>query len=169
MAYERESELQRFIQLVRVSMYSAESGLYSCPLAMTDGAAYVLMNWLRSPSTTDAATHQFVQEAYTRLTTRDPTRFWTSGQWMTEKGGGSDVSNATQTVAVHEGDNLYRLYGYKWFSSATDSDVSITLARVMKDGVPSAKLSMFLLRVRREDGSLNHIRIMNMKDKLGTR
>jgi alkylation response protein AidB-like acyl-CoA dehydrogenase len=88
---------------------------------------------------------------------------------MTEKGGGSDVSNATQTVAVHEGDNLYRLYGYKWFSSATDSDVSITLARVMKDGVPSAKLSMFLLRVRREDGSLNHIRIMNMKDKLGTR
>ena len=29
--------------------------------------------------------------AYHRLTTRDPQQFWTSGQWMTEKKGGSDV------------------------------------------------------------------------------
>lgn len=30
-------------------------------------------------------------EAYARLIARDPTRFWTSGQWMTERRGGSDV------------------------------------------------------------------------------
>ena len=32
-----------------------------------------------------------VDEAYCRLTTRQPERFWTSGQWMTERQGGSDV------------------------------------------------------------------------------
>lgn len=34
---------------------------------------------------------QPVDEAYSRLTTRQPERFWTSGQWMTERQGGSDV------------------------------------------------------------------------------
>lgn len=32
-----------------------------------------------------------VEEAYHRLTSRQPERFWTSGQWMTERQGGSDV------------------------------------------------------------------------------
>ena len=27
--------------------------------------------------------------------------------------------------------NVYRLYGYKFFSSATDADVSLTLARIV--------------------------------------
>lgn len=47
--------------------------------------------------------------------------------------GGSDVAGGTETMAVRdsgEGDNFYRLYGYKWFSSATDADVALTLARV---------------------------------------
>jgi len=35
----------------------------------------------------------------------------------------------TQTVAVKQADDSYRLYGYKWFSSATDSDMALTLAR----------------------------------------
>jgi alkylation response protein AidB-like acyl-CoA dehydrogenase len=43
---------------------------------------------------------------------------------MTEKDGGSDVSRATMTLAVPLENNKYRLYGYKWFSSATDSDIS---------------------------------------------
>jgi len=32
-----------------------------------------------------------LDEAFTRLTSRDPDEFWTSGQWMTERKGGSDV------------------------------------------------------------------------------
>ena len=28
---------------------------------------------------------------YTKLISRDPEQFWTSGQWMTERKGGSDV------------------------------------------------------------------------------
>lgn len=34
---------------------------------------------------------EVMSETYNKLTSRDPTSFWTSGQWMTEKGGGSDV------------------------------------------------------------------------------
>ena len=33
----------------------------------------------------------YLTNAYKRLTSRDTNLFWTSGQWMTEKGGGSDV------------------------------------------------------------------------------
>lgn len=32
-----------------------------------------------------------LNKAYNRLTSRDPKLFWTSGQWMTERKGGSDV------------------------------------------------------------------------------
>lgn len=31
------------------------------------------------------------QDAYNHFTSRNPEEFWTSGQWMTEKRGGSDV------------------------------------------------------------------------------
>jgi len=37
---------------------------------------------------------------------------------------------STQTVAVKQSDGSYKLYGYKWFSSATDSDMALTLARI---------------------------------------
>ena len=40
-------------------------------------------------------------------------------------------ADGTETVAVpfKPEENLYKLYGYKWFSSATDSDITVTLAR----------------------------------------
>ena len=101
-------------------MYSPASGLYSCPLAMTDGAAKTI-----------ESQHLNLPEAFSHLTSRDPAKFWTSGQWMTEKRGGSDVGQGTETIAVHQGGNHYKLYGYKWFSSATDSDMTLTLARVV--------------------------------------
>ena len=49
---------------------------------------------------------------------------------------------------------LLRLYGYKWFSSATDSDMSMTLARVedREGGDTSDKLSMFYLETRDDQG-----------------
>lgn len=33
--------------------------------------------------------------AYDRLTSQSPDKFWTSGQWMTERKGGSDVGKKT--------------------------------------------------------------------------
>jgi alkylation response protein AidB-like acyl-CoA dehydrogenase len=41
------------------------------------------------------------------------------------------VANGTETLAVEQNNGSYRLYGYKWFSSATDSDIAFTLARVV--------------------------------------
>lgn len=52
---------------------------------------------------------------------------------MTERKGGSDVSAGTETEAYLQSDFNYKLYGFKWFSSATDSDMTITLARVMDE------------------------------------
>ena len=100
------------------------------------------------------------------------TDFWTSGQWMTEKKGGSDVGGATDTV-WRKGKDGYALYGYKWFTSAIDSEVSLTLAReVSSEGVKvkgSKGLSLFYLETRNEDKSLNGLSIVRLKDKLGTR
>lgn len=48
LAYEEDKfnlgEYQRFGQLVALYMYHASSGLFGCPLAMTDGAAFTLRN-----------------------------------------------------------------------------------------------------------------------------
>lgn len=101
---------------------------------------------------------------------------WTSGQWMTEKKGGSDVSN-TETIAIQEeGSNTYRLYGYKWFTSATDSQMSLGLAKILPKGMKptvenlrNIKVSLFFIRLRNDDGSLNNMEIIRLKDKLGTR
>lgn len=63
---------------------------------MTDGAAYTIHHLLQSDKLTPQ-NRTLLQDAYNHLISRtDP---WTSGQWMTEKKGGSDVSN-TETIAV---------------------------------------------------------------------
>lgn len=40
------------------------------------------------------------------------------------------LASGTETVAVPQSDGSYRLHGYKWFSSATDANMTLTLARV---------------------------------------
>ena len=82
-AYERRhKQWSRLHQMSKVFLYAASSGLYSCPLAMTDGAAKLI----------EGEGEGFLHErSYPRLTSRDPEEFWTSGQWMTERQGGSDV------------------------------------------------------------------------------
>eukprot|EP01063_Lacrimia_lanifica_P005510 TRINITY_DN13289_c0_g1_i1.p1 TRINITY_DN13289_c0_g1~~TRINITY_DN13289_c0_g1_i1.p1 ORF type:complete len:613 (+),score=143.14 TRINITY_DN13289_c0_g1_i1:54-1841(+) len=160
-------DYSRVVQALKLYLYAPVSGLFSCPLAMTDGAAKTIAS---SPELRAA-----LVEPFGRLTATDPRVFWTSGQWMTEKGGGSDVGGGTETVALPRAPNAssHTLYGYKWFSSATDADMSLTLARIVdEDGEVAAGtkgLSMFYVQVRRDDGSLNGIRIEKLKDKLGTR
>src|SRR6266849_5094134 len=48
---------------------------------------------------------------------------WASGQWMTEKEGGSDVGR-TGTIAREAGDGWWTLHGTKWFTSATTADIA---------------------------------------------
>ncbi|CAL8347949.1 unnamed protein product [Lota lota] len=164
--YERSfGEWSRVHQMSKLYIYSPSSGLFSCPLAMTDGAAKVIQS-LGVPRP--------VEDAYGRLTSRDPDRFWTSGQWMTERKGGSDVGHGTETLAEPQSDGSYRLHGFKWFTSATDADMTLTLARVVgRDGAPtsgSRGLSLFYAEVRRDQrGQLKGIEVQRLKDKLGTR
>jgi len=83
------------------------------------------------------------------------------GLGMTEKQGGSDVRVAT-TTAQPDGDG-YRVTGHKWFTSAPMNDAFLILAQA-----PNG-LTCFLLPRHVPDGSVNQIRIMRLKDKLGNR
>ncbi|XP_017269510.1 acyl-CoA dehydrogenase family member 11-like isoform X2 [Kryptolebias marmoratus] len=165
-AYEKLfGEWSRVYQMSKLYIYCPSSGLYTCPLAMTDGAAKVIQSLGVSPP---------VEEAYSRLISRQPEHFWTSGQWMTERQGGSDVGSGTETVAVPQTDGSYKLHGFKWFTSATDADMTLTLARVQdRTGATtpgSRGLSLFYAEVSRdEDGRLRGIEVQRLKEKLGTR
>ncbi|TAQ88141.1 hypothetical protein B7494_g3530 [Chlorociboria aeruginascens] len=146
--------------------------------AMQDGAASLLKRHLSSTSL-DPITRSVFQAAFSRLISRDDDA-WTSGQWMTERIGGSDVSG-TETLArrllINEhtpatelnGSPLgpWVLDGFKWFSSATDAQMSIALARSEKG------LSAFYIPMRRmtpkKDSELNGISISRLKNKLGTK
>jgi len=156
--YDREhGALSRIDQFARLYLYAPSSSTYSCPLAMTDGAARLL----------ELYPDDLTRPVLAHLLSRDPAQFWTSGQWMTERTGGSDVST-TSTTAVHDGDS-YRLSGTKWFTSATTSQIAITLAYIQERESRTRSLSVFLVRLRDEKGSLQGIRVNRLKDKLGTR
>lgn len=157
--YQRErGRFARIEQFAKVYLFSASSDVYTCPLAMTDGAARTLI---------ESGNQRLIERALPRLTSRDPEQFWTSGQWMTETTGGSDVGRS-QTRAVSDGD-AWRLYGRKWFTSAVSGDMALTLAR--PEGNPSGGkgLAMYYVELRDSDGRLNQIRVDRLKDKLGTR
>lgn len=130
---------------------------------------------------------------------RDPSFAFTSGQWMTEvrcvfchpifsplrfskRPGGSDVSQ-TETSATFAGDDSplgprYTLNGFKWFSSATDSDVAVALARTGSLSQGSRGLSLFFIPLRRPllrdpsaptpSSTSNNIFIHRLKNKIGT-
>jgi acyl-CoA dehydrogenase len=158
-AYERRhGAASRVHQLALVHVLEPSLDVYACPLAMTDGAARTLL---------EARNDALVAQALPRLTSRDPARMWTSGQWMTERTGGSDVSS-TETIGRRDGD-LWRLFGTKWFSSATTAEVALALAR--PEGAPAGSrgLALFYLETRNEDGTPNGILVNRLKDKLGTR
>jgi alkylation response protein AidB-like acyl-CoA dehydrogenase len=86
---------------------------------------------------------------------------------MTERTGGSDVSR-TETIARPEGDG-WRLYGTKWFTSATTAEMALTLARPEGNGDGSRGLALFLVELRDAQGRLRNIQVNRLKDKLGTR
>ena len=107
--YRREfKEYSRIYQFAKLYLFHPSSAIYSCPLAMTDGAARVLELH---------GSEELKNRAFKSLISMDPQKFWTSGQWMTERTGGSDVSG-TSTVAKMI-DGVWRLHGVKWFTSAT--------------------------------------------------
>jgi len=156
-----DSELGQYARIHQhVLNYVVQASLdtYNCPLAMTDGAARTLL---------DSGNQSLIDHALPRLLSRDPNTMWTSGQWMTERIGGSDVGQ-TETVARRDGD-AWRLYGTKWFTSATTADMALTLARPEGNSPGGRGLAMFYLELRDDDGRLQNLHINRLKDKFGTR
>ncbi len=158
-AYERSlGELSRIHQFAANYLVQASLDFYSCPLAMTDGAARTLL---------EHASPDIIARAVPRLTSRDSILAWTSGQWMTERSGGSDVG-LSETVARRDG-TAWRLFGTKWFTSAITSEMALTLARPEGNPTGSRGLALFYLETRDSEGKLNGIAVNRLKDKLGTR
>jgi putative acyl-CoA dehydrogenase len=158
--YERTyGEKSRLYQFVKLYLYTPSSAIYSCPLAMTDGAARLIEVF---------GSDYLKQHAFKELTSRNPALFKTSGQWMTERTGGSDVSRS-MTFATPDGDD-YILKGHKWFTSAITANMAFTLASTEQpEKGKRVPLSLFYLPIRNEDGTMNGIEVEALKDKLGTR
>lgn len=148
----------RLVQAALCYLFAPSTATYLCPVAMTDGAARVLA---------DAGGGGQVGEVLGHLTSRDPGQAWTSGQWMTERQGGSDVGR-NAVVARREGDH-WRLFGQKFFCSNIGCEVALALAR--PEGAPAGTggLALFLVPRDLPDGHRNRYRIDRLKDKLGTR
>ncbi|KAK6864999.1 hypothetical protein PG990_005565 [Apiospora arundinis] len=179
----------RVVQYMRCLLWEASSAMTSCPMAMQDGAARLLQLQLASDQLSPLERTVF-QNAFDHLNSRDPKRGWTSGQWMTERTGGSDVSK-TETIATYlpipEGESLcdpiegitlgpWSISGFKWFASAADSNMTILLAKTPK-GLSAfyAPLWRFNSTLRRtasgDKGAteLNGVTISRLKNKMGTK
>lgn len=154
----------RVVQAVKLMLFGPSSGLSNCPAAMTDGAAVLCRELLGGgdeeeglfsarglvPPLASGPLRDAVRHVRSRLLSRRPDLVWASGQWMTEKAGGSDVARSTQTVAVPTAvpvagardpsdafrDSLssHSLYGVKFFTSAADGEVAFALARDAEAG-----------------------------------
>ncbi|GAB1744026.1 hypothetical protein NU219Hw_g1064t1 [Hortaea werneckii] len=176
--YEEANCSARLKQFMKIHLWTGSAAMVMCPSSMTDGAASLLRRHLSGTKLTEQQRSVFT-EAYRRLTSRDPSEAWTSGQWMTERSGGSDVRN-TETVATFVGHDAggkdahgmplgpWNISGFKWFSSATDSQMAVLLAQTEKG------LSAFYAPMRRTstDGKtleMNGVSIQRLKPKLGTR
>ena len=156
-------EYARVVQFGVHHLYGPSSATYTCPVAMTDAAARVLL---------DHADEGLRNRVVPRLTSRELDTAWTSGQWMTEREGGSDISR-TATAARQDDDGAWRLYGTKWFTSATTADCALALARPEGASEGSRGLGLFLVELvdprdgRRQVGDT--ILVNRLKDKLGTK
>lgn len=153
-------EHARVDQFARVYLHHVASEFFTCPLAMSDGAATALK------ASGNAA---LIKRALPHLLARDPAELWLSGQWMTETAGGSDVG-LTDTIARCDDAGQWRLHGRKWFTSAVIGQMALALAR--PEGAASVgtdALALFYIETRDAEGRWNGIRVDRLKDKLGTR
>ncbi len=130
----------------------ADSGLF-CPVCMTDGLARVVERH-GSPAMKD--------RVLPRLVTTSRRDLWQGAMFLTEKGGGSDVGAATETVARKDGAG-WRLHGEKWFCSNVDAEAILALAR--PEGAPGGTFGLGLFLVTDRTGVVIH----RLKEKLGVR
>ena len=177
------AEYSRVYQFAKYALWCGSAAWVNCPSLMTDGVAALFRKHL-TESDLPRDQRTVLQSAYDRLVSRDPANAWTTGQWMTERQGGSDVS-MTETIATYRPDpslsvkatdnnslGPWTIDGFKWFSSATDSNMMVMLART-PNGISTFFAPMRKTMLKRDvlgnDTELNGISIQRLKNKLGTR
>ncbi|KAJ6590072.1 acyl-CoA dehydrogenase NM domain-like protein [Mycena vulgaris] len=167
-AYERKyQEHSRVYMFSKCMLMTGDFHVIMCPFGMTDGGARLIELF---------GSDKMKQEILPRLISRDPATYYTSGQWMTESTGGSDVSRTetravpTSTMSMDLGP-AYLLDGFKWFSSAAEGNLSVALARTGDTAAGSGALSLFVVPLRLQSFPTplsNNIQIHRLKDKIGT-
>ncbi|TBU48066.1 acyl-CoA dehydrogenase NM domain-like protein [Dichomitus squalens] len=167
-AYESDyREYSRTVMFARNMIMTGDCHAIMCPMGMTDGATRLIHLF---------GTEAMKRELLPHLLSRMPATAYLSGQWMTERPGGSDISQ-TETRAVPteraDGDlgDPYILDGLKWFSSAAEGNMAVGLARTGDVSQGSRGLSLFLipLRMGRYPSPLsNGVFLHRLKNKVGT-
>ncbi|QBK26331.1 acyl-CoA dehydrogenase family protein [Ureibacillus thermophilus] len=136
----------------------AEPGFY-CPVTLTLATAYLLDHF---------ADEELKAKFLPHVCSTGEVELYEGATFLTERQGGSDVG-ANILEARFDGTN-YRLYGEKYFASnAGMCGVAMVLARMPDAPKGSKGLTLFAVPWRKEDGSLNHLLIRRLKDKLGVR
>ncbi|KAF4963274.1 hypothetical protein F66182_18135, partial [Fusarium sp. NRRL 66182] len=134
----------RIIQVLKLHLFSPASATSNFHLILSDGVGTLLLAHLKD-NKLDDATRALFQHAYDRLSSADPDKGWTSGLWMTERAGGSDLT-PTETTATYSplgpGDEAkdadgfplgpWVLNGLKWFSTSTEGSMAVAVARTDK-------------------------------------
>ena len=128
-----------------------------CPVAMTAAVAYVLNRFAPDE----------IKGAYLPELVRTDGKALSGGTWATEQSGGSDLG-ATTTTATPAGDHVL-LNGIKWFASNAGGGLALATARPVGAEPGRRGLGLYLVPLRRGDGSLNPMLFRRLKEKLGTR
>ncbi|MCU0888123.1 MAG: acyl-CoA dehydrogenase family protein [Rubritepida sp.] len=136
----------------------AEFGLL-CPVSMTDSLARTLRRY-GAPA--------LVDRYLPLLTSQDLDVLHQGAMFMTEQGAGSDIS-ATAVTAEPRNDGTHALFGDKWFCSNPDAELALVLARIPSGPAGLKGVGLFLLPRTLPDGTPNALRIVRLKEKLGTR
>ncbi|MCZ6889799.1 MAG: acyl-CoA dehydrogenase family protein [Gammaproteobacteria bacterium] len=135
----------------------SEFGLM-CPISVTDTSALLIQRY---------GSEEVKERFLPGMLSQDMSKILKGAQFMTEKTGGSDVSNIELEARLEDGQ--WRLYGEKWFCSCADGDVALLLARPQGAVKGNNGLGLFALPRHLDDGNRNRYRIVRLKEKLGTR
>ena len=135
----------------------SEFGL-ACPVSMTDSLTRTLVKY---------GEKGLVDRFLPALTSTDLDTLSQGSMFITEQQAGSDVGRVETVARLVDG--VWRLYGEKWFCSNADAALAMVLARPEGAREGTKGLGLFLLPRTLDDGKRNNYRIVELKDKLGTR
>ncbi len=137
---------------------------HCCPITMTSAAVPVLT---LAPDIAEAWLPKLLSPDYDPRFLPPGAKLGLSfGMGLTERQGGTDVRANTTTATPIDGGGpgqAYRLNGHKWFLSAPMSDAFLMLAQA------PGGLSCFLVPRFSPDETVNSLRLVRLKDKLGNR